>query len=124
MKKIIFLFFTFGIFGTFGQISAQLAVITDFNSTTHSISFGAYSLATEHCTFWIHSPSAGQIQIACYVPNNPVPTHNEIDTISPTGFSGTWVFADGTMSWIIQPNQFHLAGAGSDNIEVHKDGTF
>jgi hypothetical protein len=97
---------------------------TDFTPTIKGISFGPASSGSERCFFWLNSPSAQQVQIACYAPNDPIPIHNEINRISPNGVEGTWVFPDGAVSWLIKPNEFHFVGAGSDHIEILKDGTF
>lgn len=117
----LLIFFTFSLFGF---QTPPICQITQFNPSVISISFGTYSLATEHCNIFLNSPSAGEVQIACYLPNNPTPVKNEIDIPANPGFNGGWSFPDGSMSWILSPGAFHLVGAGSDGVEVHLDGTF
>lgn len=89
------------------------------------ISFGPPNSTSKHCYFWLNSPIPGQIQIACYSANSPIPDiKNEIHTVPQIGFQGFEEFPDGTMTWLIQPNSFHLAGVSTDGMEVHKDGTY
>lgn len=120
LKNFLF-FFSFSIFG----FQNPICHITEFpNTQTKSISFGTYSLATEHCNFFFNSPAPGQVQIACYVPNNPIPAFNAIATPANPGFPGGWDFPDGQMTWIIKSGEFHLVGAASDRVEVKLDGVF
>jgi len=120
MKKF-FIFFTFSLFGFQNPICRY----TDFTPLIKGISFGPASLANERCFFWLNSPALGQVQIACYQPNDNVPIHNEVNRILPAGTEGTWVFPIGAVSWLIKPNEFHFVGTSAiDHIEVKKDGTF
>lgn len=125
MKKIIFLFCI-----TLSGFQNPICQITDFSPAappgtlkTISISLGPHSTSVERCTIWINSPNLGQVQIACYLPNNPIPVHNEI-SVPTNGMSGSWIFADGEMSWLNTPGGFQFVGWGSDHIEVSKTQTF
>ena len=123
MRKKIKFFLIF--FGSIIFAQSPICQITDFSPAVKGISFGPEKVSSEHCYFWINSPAAGEIQIACYSANVIIPIHNEIDLIQSIGFSGSWAFSDGIMSWIIKPGEFHLVGASSiDNIEVKEDETF
>jgi len=119
-RKFLFFFSLWTLL--FAQSPAPICQIKDFSPTVKGISFGPPGTSVEHCYFWFNSPGAGQVQIACYSLFNQI-VYNTIQT-PIVGISGSFAFSDGTMSWIIQPNEIHLAGAASDNIEVHEDGTF
>ncbi len=105
-------------------LSAQQPVeIKQFTPTIISISVGPYGLDKERCNFWLNSPGAGQVQIACYLPNNPIPIKNEI--LVPGKSVGSWVFDDASITWEFKPGEFHLTGAvAPGGNEAKLDGTF
>lgn len=126
-------FFIFFPILLWAQTPPQICQIKDFHPTAPpgtykvlSISLGTYGVDVERCTFWFNSPTPGLTQLACYDPNdplNPNPVRNEIASIK-NGGEDYWSFGDGSMTWIITPGRFHLAGAGSDQLETKLDGTF
>jgi hypothetical protein len=118
MKLKNFLFFSASLLLAQAQ---PICRIINFSTNVKGISFGPTN-TTEHCFIWLKSPAPNQIQIACYTSTNQI-LHNEIST--PTnGMSGSWIFPDGAISWLITFNNLQVVGAGSDHIEVTKSWTF
>lgn len=119
-----FLFFFSTAFGLLGQNPIPAGQITEFNANLKAISFGKYGAGVERCVFWLNSPTIGQVQVACYLPNNPTPPYNSIQRPAE-GVQGYFRSPSGVVTWILRAKEFHLAAMGFGTAaEIKLDGTF